>query len=103
MALAGDLSDFGLAELLQILSMGRKSGTLSLTGDRSSGTLTLASGRLIAADVAGGPVGEPAFFSLFRNTSGSFRFETADGDPLPAQTVNRPLESLLLEATQLLP
>ncbi len=52
--LEGDLGDFSLAEILQLLGFSKKSGRLQLHGPRSAGRMILTDGQLIdlTADVA---------------------------------------------------
>ena len=52
--LEGDLGDFSLAEILQLLGFSKKSGRLQLHGPRSAGRMVLADGQLmdVTADVA---------------------------------------------------
>jgi hypothetical protein len=97
MGLAGNLGEFHLGELLQVLSIGRKTGVVTIRGDVASGRLVLASGRIIDAVIDDDEHGEAAFFALLQNTAGSFRFlsDAAAADVQP--TIARALESLLLD------
>lgn len=94
----GDLEDFGLAELLQVLSMGRRSGVLELQGDRRSGRIVLQSGGVVDASAFGAERGEAAFFELLANRSGPFSFRAREGVDAPTITISRSLNSLLIEA-----
>jgi hypothetical protein len=110
MGLSGDLGYFKLPEVLQVLSVGRNSGTLTIHGDAASGSMLLAGGRLVDArlEAKGKRMheGEEAFFALLTNTSGTFVFEAApkSGDAEPQAdseqrgSVARALDALLLEA-----
>jgi hypothetical protein len=51
MELSGDLSDFALTDILQILALSRKSGTLSLQSGDLSGTIVIERGRITHAAV----------------------------------------------------
>ena len=101
MALSGDLTEFRLAEVLQILSLGRKTGVLSLSGDRTRGTIVLSAGRLINA-TTDDLLGEAAFLELAGNREGTFTFvpvaeselHVSDAPPL------RSLQTLLMEASE---
>ena len=107
MGLSGDLGYFGLSEVLQVLSMSRSSGTLTINGDLTEGSMLMSAGRLVDARLAtGGSVGEEAFFALMTNEGGGFLFEP-EGEVREDETQPRPerkrsiargLESLLLEA-----
>lgn len=99
MSLSGDLTEFALTELLQVLSLGRKSGVLSLIkADAARGTITLRRGRLVDAEVEGGAVGEEAFFALVATRKGRFVFRGTREQEPARQSIQRPLDVLLLEA-----
>ena len=49
MELTGDLSDFALTDILQILALSRKTGTLSLESDGVRGKITIEGGRITHA------------------------------------------------------
>jgi hypothetical protein len=51
MELSGDLSDFALTDILQILALSRKSGTLSLQSGELCGTIVIERGRITHAAV----------------------------------------------------
>jgi len=51
MELSGDLSDFALTDILQILALSRKSGTLSLQSGDLCGTIVIERGRITHAAV----------------------------------------------------
>ena len=107
MGLSGDLGYFGLSEVLQVLSMSRNSGTLTINGDLTEGSMLMSAGRLVDARLAtGDSVGEEAFFALMTNKGGGFLFQP-EGEVLEHETqphherkrsIVRGLESLLLEA-----
>ena len=108
MGLSGDLSYFGLPEVLQVLSMSRSSGTLTVDGDLTQGSMFMSAGRLVDARLTtGGSVGEEAFFALVSNRGGGFLFqpegEIAEDGTQPQRerkrSISRGLESLLLEAS----
>jgi hypothetical protein len=108
MGLSGDLGYFGLPEVLQVLSMSRSSGTLTIDGDLAQGSMLMSAGRLVDARLAtGGSMGEEAFFALMANKGGGFLFqpdgEIAEDGTQPQRerkrSVSRGLESLLLEAS----
>jgi hypothetical protein len=54
MELSGDLSDFALTDILQILALSRKSGTLSLQSGELCGTIVIERGRITHAAVDNG-------------------------------------------------
>jgi hypothetical protein len=98
MALTGDLKEFQLQEVLQILALGRKTGILALSGDRVHGTIVLSTGQLLDAR-AGQLSGESAFLALADNRGGTFTFTSLPVDELPApeRPFVRSLEALLIE------
>ena len=97
MSVSGDLNEFGVAELLQVLNISRKTGVLALQGGGVSGALTLAQGRLVDARLKDGPEGEEAFFALVGMLEGRFLFRGTE-ELAGMRTISRPLEALLLEA-----
>ena len=108
MGLSGDLGYFGLPEVLQVLSISRNSGTLTVNGDLTQGSMLMSAGRLVDAWLAtGGSVGEEAFFALMANKGGGFLFqpegEVPEDKTQPQRerkgSISRALESLLLEAS----
>ena len=55
MSLVGSLEDLGLGDILQIISLSRKSGLLLLRSDRGEGRITFQDGQVRRALVKGGP------------------------------------------------
>ncbi|MEB3329176.1 MAG: DUF4388 domain-containing protein [Candidatus Sericytochromatia bacterium] len=70
----GSLQDFNLPDLVQILVLGRATGTLNLHSEGRSGRLMLQGGQLVAADLEGRQ-GEDAAADLFLWTTGVFDFD----------------------------
>jgi hypothetical protein len=105
MSVSGDLGYFGLAELLQILSISKNSGVIVVHGESEQGSLLLVGGRLVDARTTHGVVGEEAFFSLVGNVRGSFTFDREDPELKTARdsggeapgSIKRSLGTLLLE------
>src|SRR5436853_3930721 len=54
MHLNGDLSDFALADILQILSLGRKTGTLLVENGSLKGRIVIEAGRITGAEAEPG-------------------------------------------------
>lgn len=54
MELSGNLSDFGLADILQILSLSRKTGTLALAAGPVVGRIVIEDGRVTYAEIKPG-------------------------------------------------
>jgi hypothetical protein len=79
----GNLRDFSLADLLQILELNRATGTLTLTHRGRSGTLQGVEGRIVGARL-GDRGGEEAIYALFHWDGGSFTFSRdLSSDTLP--------------------
>lgn len=103
MALQGTLDTFSLADVLRLLTSTGKSGRLSVTGSRASGSICVDAGAVVASEADGvrpedGPVA--VMFELVRCRDGAFRF---DPDAiLPADGERHELEPLLDEAETLL-
>lgn len=95
----GDLEDFDLAQVLQVVSLGRQYTGVELTlpGDRI-GTVFVKSGQVVSANL-NGYAGRDAFRALFPEASGQFFvFRTATPSYLP-EPLGR-LDRLLLEAQE---
>ena len=94
--LTGDLSELPLADLVQMTSIGGKTGRLVLYDeeDAVAGVLLFRDGRLVGAR-AGELVAERAFYALLALATGTFDFDpTAELDD---DGVDLPTESLLIE------
>jgi hypothetical protein len=53
-AIRGNLSEASLADVLQLLALGQKTGCLSLAGDESFGTIHFDRGRIVHAGIVNG-------------------------------------------------
>jgi hypothetical protein len=94
--LSGDLGELPLPDLVQMTSVGGKTGRLVLLDeeDAVAGVLMFRGGRLVGAR-AGELAGEKAFYALLAVERGSFEFDPqAD---LDEDEVNLSTESLLIE------
>ena len=96
MSLKGTLSELPLSDLIEVISLGNKSGRLQITGDsgETAATLCFKDGRLINAN-AGALRGERAFYAVLGLREGSFFFDT-EADP-GEETLDLPTGSLLME------
>lgn len=74
MELSGDLSDFALTDILQILALSRKTGVLSLKGADYSGKIVLEGGRIAYASCT---PGESLYDRLLRERMISPKFSQA--------------------------
>jgi hypothetical protein len=90
----GDLQQVSIADLLQLLSMNRRSGTLSVTTPSGSGELRLTEGEVVDA-VYRRVDGEKAVFRLLGEGDGQFAFTTGGQQTL--RRIERPSHSLLME------
>jgi hypothetical protein len=96
MGLKGDLGELPLPDLVEMTSVGGKTGRLILYDeeDAVAGVLLFRGGRLVGAQ-SGELTAEKAFYALLGLRTGSFDFDptadVAEGD------VNLPTESLLIE------
>ncbi|MHB0978499.1 MAG: DUF4388 domain-containing protein [Thermoleophilia bacterium] len=102
LGLSGDLRDFGLSEVLQILVMGRKTGVLELAeaGNGVHGKVWLVQGRVVHATRNGDLEGVAALLEMLHQAEGRFSFEASSVPETEGPvTINRTLDGLLLEAS----
>jgi hypothetical protein len=97
MSLKGTLAELPLTDLIEITSLGQKTGLLELFdgADQPAGTMSFQNGRLVGAQ-RGALTGEQAFYAILTLRDGSFAFDpeapvVADG------TLDAPTASLLIE------
>ncbi|GAB4169246.1 MAG: hypothetical protein Tsb0017_21300 [Geothermobacteraceae bacterium] len=90
----GALEQISLVDLLQIFSLNRKDGLLTLHCDGQTGFISLLGG-LVANARLGQMEGEKAFFRMLGWTRGSFRFdpETRESEP----RISLPTDHLIME------
>lgn len=96
MSLRGSLSELQLVDLVEMMSLGNKTGLLALYDERdvSAGEMAFADGLLV--DAKCGPlVGAKAFYALLALSEGSFSVDS-DFKPPPAQS-GLATPSLLME------
>ena len=96
MGLRGDLGELPLPDLVEMTSVGGKTGRLVLFDeeDAVAGVLMFRAGRLVGAH-SGELTAEKAFYALLGLKTGSFDFDPAA--ELDDEDVNLPTESLLIE------
>src|SRR5438270_359677 len=76
MAIKGSLKEASLPDVLQLLSMGKKTGCLGLSFHESFGSIYFDNGRICHAAIVNRPLDtENAVYTLFTWTSGTFNFE----------------------------
>lgn len=101
MAIRGNLNEASLPDVLQLLAMGSKSGTLSLTVPGSGGTICFENGRICHATIHGRNLGtEDSVFLMFKWNDGLFSFEPGVRPPAGSRVVSVDPQSLLLEGAR---
>lgn len=99
MELRGNLKDFSLPDIIQLVGFGRKNGVLRVVCQGGGAALFFEEGNVIHAEFPGAE-GEDAVFALFRVPHGEFRFQT--DVPSPARTIAMDPTNLVMEAARLL-
>src|SRR5690349_4200384 len=101
MAIRGSLSEASLPDVLQLLAMGNKTGTLTLTVPGSGGTICFENGRICYAAVSGRSIGtEDSVFVMFKWNDGSFSFEPGIRPPEGATRTSLDPQEVLLEGAR---
>jgi hypothetical protein len=95
--LRGSLSELQLADVLQVLAVGNKSGQLHLSDGEARGSIFLSEGRIVHAQT-NELAGEEAAYALAEWTRGEFRF--APGAKAPQASIAASYTSLLMEAAR---
>lgn len=90
----GNLQQIGILDLLQLLSMNRRSGSLSITTQAGAGEVRLSDGEVVDA-VYRRLEGEKALYRLLAETEGVFSF--ASGAAHSLRRIVLPTRTLLLE------
>ncbi len=72
--LKGDLSQFSVIDLSQVLVQGNKTGQLSILGEPTSGQIFFYCGAIVHADLGDGRTGVHALPALLKLKSGQFQF-----------------------------
>lgn len=99
MELRGNLSDFGLADIIQLVGFGRKTGALRVNCEAGDAALYFEEGNVVHAEYPGAE-GTQAVFTLFRVPAGEFRFQTETSPP--KRTISMDPTNLVMEAARLL-
>jgi hypothetical protein len=95
--LRGNLQQIGILDLLQLLSMNRRSGSLSVTTQLGAGEVRVADGEIVDA-VYRRLEGEKALYRLLGETDGVFSF--ASGAAHSLRRIVLPTRNLLLEGVR---
>lgn len=101
MAIRGSLTEASLPDVLQLLSMGGKTGRLSLTYRQNMGFVFVENGRITNASVKGRDLrSEDAVYELFAWTEGTFDFEPAILPDAKVEKVSLDPQPLMLEGAR---
>jgi tetratricopeptide (TPR) repeat protein len=101
MAIKGSLKEASLPDVLQLLSMGKKTGCLGLSFHESFGSIYFDAGRICHARIVNRPLDtENSVYTLFTWTSGTFNFEQNVQPEEGAELVSVDPQSLLLEGAR---
>jgi hypothetical protein len=93
----GDIAQVALPDLLQLLAMGRKSGTLAVTTSTSAGEIRLADGEVVDAMFRRAE-GMKAVIRLLGEREGAFQF-APDATP-GLRRIRESMSSILMEGTR---
>lgn len=97
--LSGSLEHLSVPDLLQTAEANRRSGRIVLRHRGRSGTLWMRDGRVVDAEIAGGPRGREAAYEMAFWDAGDFE---ADFTPVAVpERIFEPTSALLLEAMRL--
>lgn len=97
MALQGNLEDFDLTDVLQLIHLGKKNGVLEIKSEENDGEIYFDEGKVVYAR-AGKVKGEDAIHHVLRWTVGKFMF-SPDKDP-PQKIMDIPIQNIILEAAK---
>ncbi len=101
MAIRGNLSEASLPDVLQLLAMGNKTGSLSLIVRAAQGNICFDNGRICHACVSGTALDtEDSVFLMFKWNDGSFSFEPGVRPPHGSKLVSVDPQGLLLEGAR---
>ena len=93
--LRGNIEQMPMVDLLQLLTMNRRSGVLGITTAYGAGEVRLADGEVIDA-IYRRLEGEKAFYRLLGERDGRFAF--SPGEPATVRRLTSPTSQLLMEA-----
>ncbi len=79
--LAGDFTGMSFPDLINLLDLGRRTGTLSVVTPRAAAEIRIREGRILYA-AFGNVIGEEAFYAILGEPQGQFEFAPGDVDPV---------------------
>jgi hypothetical protein len=97
MALAGDLQDFEITDVFQLIQLGQKDGVLSIQTANDSGVVYFKSSLVVHAQT-NTIQGEPAIDTILSWKKGQFIFNPDEETHL--HTVDLPIQQVILEAAR---
>jgi DNA-binding response OmpR family regulator len=101
-SLAGEFSALSIADLVSILELGRRSGTVSVVTKDKVGTIHFDRGRIVHT-VFGSLVGPPAFVWLLAQEEGHFEFSPGPCTITEAErTIWESVQSLMMESARII-
>jgi DNA-binding response OmpR family regulator len=101
-SLAGEFSALSFADLVSILELGRRSGTVAVVTKDRVGTVYFDRGRIVHA-VFGSMVGPPAFVWLLAQEEGHFEFSPGPCTIAEAErTIWESVQSLMMESARVI-
>ncbi|MEO0271248.1 MAG: DUF4388 domain-containing protein [candidate division WOR-3 bacterium] len=98
MALEGTLEDFELTDILQIIQMGRKDGTLIIEHPSGEKAKIFIENSIVVHAECGGETDDLAIAKIFEWDKGKFRFEI--GQKTDKKTLNIPIPTMIMEAAR---
>ncbi len=98
MALEGTLDDFELTDILQIIQMGNKDGTLIIEHPSGEKAYIFVEKSIVVHAECGGETGDLAIAKIFGWNKGKFRFEV--GQKTEKKTINMPIPTLIMEVAR---
>ena len=97
MSLAGDLQDFEITDVFQLVQLGQKDGVLRIQTAADVGIVCFKSGKVAHAQT-NSIQGEPAIDTILGWKKGRFTFNP--GEEIPQHTVDLPIQQVILEAAR---
>jgi hypothetical protein len=95
--LGGSLADIAIADILQLMEIQRKNGTLTLDFEGAVGKIFIVGGSMVHAEY-GKLKGETAVIKMMNKHKGSFHFDPRE--PQVERTITRPTTSVLMDAAR---